>query len=94
MATSNGRSSEPSMNVLEGLERIAERRAEIETVKAVYGPDAELRDFLLKLLDDMEEALCCTGEGSRSVRHGWNVLAHFESFGREGDDGEGDGGSK
>ena len=57
MATSNGRSSEPSMNVLEGLERIAERRAEIETVQAVYGPDAELRDFLLKLLDDMEEAL-------------------------------------
>ncbi len=86
MPPNNGRSSKPSARALEGLERIAERRAEIEAVKAVYGPDAELRDFLLKLLDDMEEALCI-GSGARAVRHGWEVLADFEAFGRNGDGG-------
>ncbi len=87
MPANNGRTSQPSAEVLEALERIAERRAEIETVGAVYGPEAELREFLLKLLDDLEETICRTGCRGRKVRHGFEVLAHFESFGRNGGEG-------
>ncbi len=75
---------EPRPQDLEGLERIAARRSEIESVRAADVDEAELRRFLLATLDRMEEAVCRSGAEASAVRRGWKLLADFESFGRNG----------
>ncbi len=80
---------EPTLLDLRELERIGDRRAEIEAVEiADDGPahrdQAAMRRLLLATLDEMEEALCLYGRRAPAVAEGWQRLARFESFGRDG----------
>ncbi len=77
---------EPSRAVLRDLERIADRRAEIEAVETdddgpAHGRPAAIRRLLLDTLDEMEEELCLHGRRAPAVVEGWRLLAQFESFG-------------
>ena len=71
---------EPSRLVLRDLERIAERRAEVEAVTPADDGEAEVRRLLLATLDEMEEELCARGRRAPELREGWQRLARFESF--------------
>ncbi len=76
--------TEPHDDDLETIDRIAARRAEIEAVRPTRRREREVRDFLLRTLDEMEETLCLQGSRARVVSKGWRTLADFESFGRRG----------
>ena len=83
---------EPTPAVLRELERIGDRRAEIEAVEADDdGPadrrQAAVRRLLLDTLDQMEEELCLHGRRAPAVVDGWRLLADFESFGRDSESG-------
>ncbi len=78
----------PSPLVLRDLERIADRRAEIEVVEAdddgpAHRQPATVRRLLLDTLDEMEEELCLHGRRAPAVLEGWRLLSDFESFGKE-----------
>ncbi len=76
--------TEPQDDDLEALDRLARRRVEIEAARPIRRRELEVRGFLLRTLDEMEETLCLEGCRSRVVRKGWQTLAAFESFGRQG----------
>ena len=76
---------QPSRRVLKELERIGDRRAEIEAATVDGDGEAEIRRLLLATLDEMEEEVCAHGCRSPAVREGWDRLARFGSFGRNGD---------
>ncbi len=76
---------EPTPLDLRELERIAERRAEVEAVEAGGdGRQAAVRTLLLATLHDMEEDLCLYGRRAPVVVEGWRRLAHYAWFGKEG----------
>jgi hypothetical protein len=70
---------EPTNPELRELERIGERRAELEAVEAGDEHQAAVRRLLLETLDEMEEALCLYGRRARAVTDGWRRLAGLES---------------
>ncbi len=83
---------EPTLLDLRDLERIGDRRAEIEAVEAAdEGPahrrQAAVRGLLLATLDDMAEELCVYGRRAPAVVEGWQRLAHYDAFGRNGHGG-------
>ena len=78
---------EPTLLELRDLERIADRRAEIEAVETDDQGLAAVRRLLLDTLDEMEEELCLYGRRARGVVEGWRRLSGFESFGRNGNGG-------
>ena len=83
---------EPSLPDLRDLERMGERRAEIEAVETADERQAAVRRLLLDTLDEMEEDLCLYGRRAPRVVEGWRRLGCFESFGHGVDSGEeGDG---
>ena len=71
--------SEPTPDDLEALERLGDRRAEIEAVRPADDREAEIRRGLLAIVDRMEEALCLYGRRARAVTEGWRRLAGLES---------------
>ncbi len=75
---------EPTLLDLEDLERIGDRRVEIEAAEADDENQAAARGLLLATLDEMEEALCLYGRRAPAVLDGWQRLARFESFGSNG----------
>ncbi len=75
---------EPTALDLRDLQRIADRRAEIEAVEAGDDRQAAVRALLLATLDDMEGELCLYGRRAPAVIEGWRRLAHYASFGKEG----------
>lgn len=77
----------PSPQTLDALQRVADRRAEVEAVKAADDRQAAIRRYLLATLDLIEEAICLRGPRTGAVRAGWKRLADFESFGRPNRDG-------
>ncbi len=79
---------EPTLLDLRDLERIGDRRSEIEAVEADDdGRQAAVRGLLLATLDDMEEELCLRGRRAPAVVEGWQRLAHYDAFGRNGQGG-------
>ncbi len=75
---------QPTPAVLRELERIGDRRAEIQAVVAGDDREAAVRLLLLATLDDMEEELCLRGRRAPAVVAGWRRLARYASFGRDG----------
>ncbi len=80
---------EPTLLDLEHLERLGDRRTEIEAVETdgdgpAHRRRAATRQLLLDTLDEMEEELCLYGHRAPLVVEGWRKLACFESFGRNG----------
>ena len=82
--TENALDREPTTLDLRDLERIGDRRAEIEAVEAADDRQMAVRRLLLKVLDEMEEELCLYGRRAPGVAEGWRRLRRFESFGRNG----------
>lgn len=78
---------EPTLLDLQDLERMGDRRAEIEAVEAADDRQAAVRGLLLATLDDMEEELCLRGRRAPAVVEGWQRLAHYDAFGRNGQGG-------
>ncbi len=81
---------EPTLLDLRDLERIGDRRAEIEALEAgddgpAHRRRAAVRRLLLATLDEMEEQLCLYGWRARRVVAGWRRLAELEASGRDGE---------
>jgi hypothetical protein len=72
--------AEPTDLDLRDLERIGDRRREVEAVEAADERVAAVRRLLLATLDEMEEELCLYGHRAPAVVEGWRRLACFDSF--------------
>ncbi len=82
---------EPTGLDLRDLERLGDRRAEIESATPSGRRQAEARRLELATLDEMEEALCLYGRRTPAVVEGWRRLACLESVGRNGSGRNGNG---